>query len=139
MPTTPDNLTTLAITDADLLSRSQVVGKYLAPGANDFASEILAATKDALVDFEGFHGHDPARVVPRNPDSWKRVLAFYSLYLIFDGNSDERSIALADKYDKLRQDAMQAVHYQLDADESGTLDDSIEESLEFPTSLEIVR
>jgi hypothetical protein len=126
---TPNNLTTLAVTDADLMTRFPRLGRrYLAAGVDTFAAQRDAAKAEALADFRAFTGKDPARCVPADPASWQRVLTLHTLILVMRGSTDEDSRVLAEGWDRERRQVLQDLLFSFDADGSGALEDLVSEA-----------
>ncbi len=129
MPDTPNNLTLVAVVDADLLARLPYLTiRYLPTGAANFAAQCALGIGDAVAAFEANTGRTALRCVARTTSAWKRICVLTTLLLVVRQSTDERSQKLADSIGVELATLQQDFAYREDADASGALDESIEEA-----------
>lgn len=118
------NLTTLSITDADLLARVPTLTRLRDARQPDWSAQIAAGRSDALVAFRQRNVHDPERVVPLQSDAWKRILVFYTLAVIFQPLLGTEYAGEFDKWSEMAEESLARFQFQVDSDGSGTIDDT---------------
>lgn len=130
MSVATDNITKITITDDDLFARVPMLAQFRHPSLPDFSGQIAKGKVEAEVRFQSMKEEVPSRAVPAQPDAWKRILEFSTLTVIFEGDGTPRAIEQADLYRQRFENAMSTFLYQYDFDESGEIDDNVEESLQ---------
>lgn len=129
MPLPPGNLSSLSITESDLEARMPLLSRFRDPRTADWTAQIAAGQIDALEAFRLGKNEDPQYVVPVSADAWKRVLVFFTLTLIFKGIPGEEARAIEDKWAGEGDKALQNLLYRVDRDESGAIEDVVEEGV----------